>query len=205
MCFSAEASFTAAGALGATGVFFISRCWREKKIWLALIPCFFALQQASEGFLWVSFRDGVFPNSWSRAAEFMYLFFAYCFWPVWMPFALLQVEKVPWRRSLMRILLLMGSLFFLFGIFSIQSRIDEAKVVHYSISYGEANVTLQVLYAMVVVSPIILSTIPRMWIFGLLALVSFVISHLLFAYAFTSVWCFAAALICLGIYLVLKI
>jgi hypothetical protein len=205
MCFSAGASFTAAGALGSTGIIFVSKFYRDKRLWIALIPCFFAIQQAAEGFLWLAFNWGVFPNGWSLAAESLYLFFAYCFWPVWMPLALLRVEEVPWRKAIMKVLLLIGCFYFALGGFAVWKGLDEAHVVHHSISYGEVSLWTQLLYAIVVISPFFLSSIPKMWILGLAILLSFIVATLAFAYAFTSVWCFAAALICLGIYLVFRL
>ena len=56
MCFSAPASFVAAAVTGAVGVAAMMRVHRREELPLAAMPLFFAVQQAIEGFLWLSLR-----------------------------------------------------------------------------------------------------------------------------------------------------
>ena len=54
MCFSASASFLAASLLLVTGIYALKKVKSKKQIPLALIPLFFAFQQAAEGVIWLS-------------------------------------------------------------------------------------------------------------------------------------------------------
>ena len=84
MCYSAPASFSAAIILAVIGVVVIYR--KPKRLLpLALIPCFFAIQQFAEGFVWID-PESTLPKS-------TYLFFAYAFWPMWIPFATFFAEE----------------------------------------------------------------------------------------------------------------
>src|SRR5690606_8023290 len=68
---------------------------------LALIPWFFAIQQASEGFVWLKIPEGI-------AAKNIFLFFAYVFWPIWIPFSLYFAEENPIRKQLLTLCLGIG-------------------------------------------------------------------------------------------------
>ena len=93
MCFSAQASFLASVALFPLGVAAVGTTWnqdRRELLPLAATPLFFSLQQACEGFVWRWIEGPPLPSPEAPplpvvAASLAYLFFAYAFWPVWMP------------------------------------------------------------------------------------------------------------------------
>ena len=61
-----------------------SRFW-----WLFLFtPLFFATQQLSEGFVWLRVAKTDTPS----AAAYIFSFFAFCFWPLWVPCVCLVME-----------------------------------------------------------------------------------------------------------------
>lgn len=206
MCFSAEASFTAAALLGMGGGLLIKNCWQDKKLlFLSCIPLFFALQQLSEGILWLAFDQNLYGVPWSLTAQYIFMFFAYLFWPAWIPFAYLFAEKVEWRRYVQGTALVLGMLLYCYGAFTFfASPPIRAQVVENSIFYVAGGTLPKALYLTVVLLPIFVSSLPRMWIIGTLTAICFVIADYLYAYKFASVWCFFSAIVFAGLYFVLK-
>src|SRR5262249_22728319 len=58
MCFSAAASFSAAGLLGLTGIATLAQVRNRAELPLAFTPLLFAAQQAVEGALWLTVPQG---------------------------------------------------------------------------------------------------------------------------------------------------
>lgn len=195
MCFSAEVSFTSAALLGAVGLYLGRKFWGDRCFLISITPLLFALQQFAEGWLWVGLTQHSYPDLLSLFAEYVYLFFAYMFWPVWIPFAGLVAERDSERKKWLKIVLAVGLLLFIFnGIYLIHTYPVTASVVGHSVSYGPAATLLAIIYGLVVVSPFFITSLPRMKVVGLLVAGSFIISFLVYTYAFTSIWCFVAAL-----------
>ena len=205
MCFSAEASFVAAAALGGSGAVLTNKFAGTKKVWLAATALLFGVQQAAEGVLWLAIRSGEYPNIWGLGAQYLFLFFAYMLWPVWMPMAFMAAEKQLWRKRVMGLCLIPGVAFFLvFGLHMIFDELSLAQIINCSISYGESPLGYRLVYAAGGLIPFFVSSIPRMWILGLLIGVAFGVADYLYFYAFTSVWCFFAAVIVIGFFFLLK-
>ena len=81
MCFSAGASFGAGAILSVVGVASIRKAQSPSKILFASIPLLFAMQQITEGFLWLSVTDPTYA-SLEQVTTFGFLFFAQVAWPI---------------------------------------------------------------------------------------------------------------------------
>lgn len=206
MCFSAPASFTAAICLGVLGCYLTQKFKRDKKIFLALIPCFFAIQQFFEGVLWIALTHNYYPDaSWSLFAQYAFLFFAFIVWPIWIPFSLFYAEVVSWRRSIFLTIFVSSLAFLLYHLSLVYSDTVRAKVIEKSITYSaNSSEWVKGMYLLLVVFPFFISSIPKMWSLGVLVFVSWLISDYFYSQMFTSVWCFASAIIFMGLLLVLK-
>ena len=209
MCFSATASFTAGAALLPAGVYCCRQALRKERrlLPLAVVPILFGIQQVAEGFVWLAVNRGDTPAATGPALVF--LFFALAFWPFWPAFSANFLPLSPPRRVVAGALLAV-SLFwfvFLFGQIALDpDRYLNIRVVHHSLHYGYDHLPLydyipqpllRTLYFLNVAAPMLLGvgeSRQLRW-FGLLLVGSVVVSYLLFAYAFTSVWCFFAAVI----------
>ncbi len=100
MCFSATASFTAAAVTGALGLFAMARTRRLHDLPLAATPVLFAVQQVTEGLIWL--RMPMEPHaSIGGPLILTYLLFAQVFWPAYAPLAVWILEPNPKRRALM--------------------------------------------------------------------------------------------------------
>lgn len=96
MCFSAEASFTAAAVLVPAGAATVYGAYRRNPRYLpiAALPVFFGLQQLFEGLVWVG-KDLSSSSMIDRYA-LAYMFFTWLAWPVWVPLSTYFLE--PCRR-----------------------------------------------------------------------------------------------------------
>lgn len=199
MCFSAPASFTASAILGAMGAALISRVKDKSLLPIAMIPCFFALQQGSEGIIWLKLSN-------MEHAKNIYLFFAYVFWPIWIPFSLYFAEKNPLKKQVLSILLGIGVALacILFLV------IPESKTVFYdrSVRYLEntpfdlySNICL-LFYGLAGLLPFFISSVPRIWGVGLLMLLAGIATFTIERVSFVSLWCFWSALISMSLFFV---
>jgi len=222
MCFSSTASFTAAVALVPLGLLAVRQAQRngqQGRLPLALTPWLFALQQVSEGVVWLGLDDSGGNGTTApltRAAALLFLFFACALWPAWMPWLALRFGDsllTPWRRRLIRLLALVGLAFGLGLWLPLPLDSDRLQIVvvggsiHYATTFlgsGVINHTLgSGLYALLVGLPLLLVPSGRLRLFGLLVLLAFALAQLAYLHAFTSVWCyFAAVLSALAVWVV---
>src|ERR1041384_5110770 len=102
MCFSAKASFIAAGTLSIIGLLSISKAATNTKklIPLASTPLLFALQQASEGLVWIALTTGL-PSHFYKIGMYNFVFFAGTWWPLWIPIVLYVLENDSVKKNLL--------------------------------------------------------------------------------------------------------
>lgn len=205
MCFSATASFTASGILTPLGVYALGRCYHADRRYLALaaFPLLFGIQQAVEGWGWLAIEGGV--QSDIHRAALGFLFFAYFLWPLLVPLSTCFVEESRERRVLFLSISLVGGLFglSLYSPLFLNADWLSVQIANGSILYQSTLIYdgviprtgVRLIYAAIVGLPLLFSTIPSIRIFGVLILLSVISGFLFFAYAFTSIWCFIAAIL----------
>ena len=202
MCFSATASFSAGAFLLGIGALTLRSARRPRERMFAAIPLLFAVQQLTEGVIWMTFRYEA-PQI-NRVMTQVYAFFSHVLWPAWIPLAVLLME-VPERRH--RVLLAFAGagaavaayLLYVLVAFPPVSQPTGQHVEYLSPHFFAAEVMTVYLLA-TTVSPL-LSTHGVVKIFGVLALLSFGAAYYFYAAWFISVWCFFAALLSVVIYL----
>ena len=206
MCFSAQASFVVAAGTGSIGLATFNRERSSSLRWLALAPGFFALQQASEGLVWLHLNGNIEAAPLSRIAQYIYLTFAMVFWPTYAPFAVTMSEKIRFRRCLCSLVVVVGLLMSAFNAYQLVISSEAPAVLGHSIKYGygDGDFSWRLTYGIVSLIPLFISSLRKMWILGTLALLGFVVSDSLYYEAFVSVWCFYAAVISIALYLILK-
>lgn len=211
MCFSAPASFTLGSALIAIGTITISKIKTKKHLLIALIPLFFGIQQYSEGVLWLYSEN---PNYIATFSKNIFLFFAFFFWPIWIPLSLLVAETITSRKTAIAVFLGIG--ISIGGLLSLLIPSMRPQVYCSSIQYAFdpkllSSITflflpglVLIFYVLAVVTPLFISSLKWTKILGALIALSAIVILIIDRAFFTSMWCFFAALASLAIYYVLK-
>ena len=201
MCFSATASFSAGVVLLGIGTLTLKSARRPRELLFAAIPLLFAIQQLSEGVIWLTFRyEAPLLNV---VMTHVYSFFSHALWPVYVPMAVFLIEPPGRRRQALLAFAATGIavgvyLLYILVAYPIVSRPTGQHIEYVSPHFFETAVmTLYLLST--TVSPM-LSTHRMVQAFGVLALLSFGAVYYFYATWFISVWCFFAALLSAVVY-----
>ena len=195
MCFSAEASFFAAGLTGAAGLVALSLTERREQWPLAAMPLFFAAQQTVEGLLWQELAlsaESYDVVLWTR----VFLMFALVFWPVYAPLAVVLVEPDRRRRQWMGLLVLCGvavSIYFLTSLIETPrvAAIGGAYIVYSS--DPDLPVPMLLFYPLATCGAAALSSHRLVRLLSAVLITGGFVAYYAYWHAFTSVWCFFAA------------
>ena len=202
MCFSATASFSAGALLLGIGTLTLKSARRPRELPFAAIPLLFAIQQLTEGVIWLTFSmDAPLLN---LVLTYVYSFFSHVLWPAYVPVAVWLMEPPGWRRQALFAFVAAGSavgLYLLYNLvaFSVVSR-PVGQHIEYVSPHFFAAATMTLYLLSTALSPV-LSTHRVVRIFGVLALSSFAAAYYFYATWFISVWCFFAALLSAVVYL----
>ena len=202
MCFSATASFSAGTILLGLGALTLKSARSPRELPFAAIPLLFAIQQLSEGVIWLTFRYEA-PQL-NIVMTHVYSFFSHVLWPVYIPVAVLLLELPGWRRRALFVFvaagLMVGAyLLSVLAIFPVLSR-PIGQHIEYISPHFFALAVMTLYLMSTTVSPL-LSTHQIVRVFGVLALSSFAAAFYFSATWFISVWCFFAALLSAVVYL----
>jgi len=208
MCFSAGASFAGGIIISAVGVASVRKVRKPTQRLFAVIPLFFGFQQFAEGVLWVTLRAG--GHEWlQNAATHIFLITAMVIWPVMIPLSMWFMEEAKKRKKILAGLIAIGGILSLFYAFCFISYNVTPQISGFHIRYVDdfpkTLVTIaSFFYPVSTVAPLFVSSVRRMWLFGIVITVSYLVTGIFFAQYLTSVWCFFAALISVVIYGMLR-
>jgi hypothetical protein len=173
---------------------------------IAAVPLLFGVQQLCEGLVWFGIGQG--NSNLTRIAATGFLFFALAFWLFWIPFSAMFLEQ----RKQFKYVLGLGALLGLTGgavlFLPVVLNPDALRVseVHHSIFYDYAappalfiapQFMWHLFYVAIIALPLIFLKNKRLIWYSTALVVSAVLSHVYFWYAFASIWCFFAAIISL--------
>jgi len=204
MCFSASASFISGSVLSIAGIAAMQKTATRRHLPFACISFVFAIQQFSEGFVWLSLTNAAYKN-WLEVSTNIFLIFAHVVWPILIPLSVLLIEKNIRRKNVLFLLLGVGIMlgaYHIFGImyYSFSAQIDGSHI-QYEYNYPALLITLcGIFYGVAIVLPLLLSSVKKMWVFGLAIILSYVITSVFYHEYITSVWCYFAALLSVIIY-----
>jgi len=198
MCFSAGASFGAGAVLSIVGIAAIKQSHTTSQRVFAAIPLLFAVQQVSEGFVWLALLNPAYAF-WLGPAMYFFLTFAYVLWPSWVPFSILLLEKNSRRRKVLYATLGTGLIVAAYLGYRLLTQNIHATISGMHIYYymGPPAALLHyfgVLYFASTAIPCFLSSVKKMWLFGSSIAVSYFVTKLFFDDYELSVWCFFAAI-----------
>jgi hypothetical protein len=210
MCFSAQASFIASGGLVMIGILTMRIVKDRSLLPIAIVPFMFGLQQFSEGLIWLGQGiDGAEDLLWYRLATWIFLMFAYCTWPVWIPLSMWAAEKNEQKTKYLGVLTLFGGCIAGFNLYWGLSHDTQVKVVNHSIQYitpssDELNLAIKYLYTIPALLPFFISSVRGIWGMGAGVAIGFVVANWIYYETFASVWCFYAAVVSLYLYQVIR-
>ena len=163
---------------------------------LAAMPLFFAIQQTIEGFLWQTFpavSDGTQATFWTG----LFLLFALVFWPVYAPVSVWLIEPDRARRQWMMLSIVAGAIVSAYFVWSLGLAPQIATVDSGHIVYsGDPNMPeiFRILYPIAVCGAGILSTQRPIRLLAMILIASSLVAYAVYWEAFSSVWCYFAAL-----------
>lgn len=212
MCFSATASFTAATLLLPAGLASMYKAYQTDRRYLAIctLPLLFGIQQLFEGLVWIGDASGDMTEVGRYSLG--YMFFSWIAWPVWVPVSTYFLEpsnRKPYYLGFIVLGSFLGAGQYL-PYFVHQGWLVVTFLPH-SIVYGGVELFdfimmrqfTYMIYSIVVVLPLLLSSQIEARIFGLLVAAVLIVTYVFFSFAYISVFCFGGAL--MSFYLVAMI
>ncbi len=208
MCFSATASFAASAILAVLSLLSFKEAKHRTMLLLACSPLMFALQQASEGFVWLSLTYPAWESiQWY--ASYFFLFCALIWWPLWIPLSLALLEPHILQKKILVNLLTFGCFFSIVMVMCLYTYGATPSIEGHHIYYaltipGEIYSFLGVLYLIPAVLPFFVSSLWGMNILGGTIIASYAISYIFYRVCLLSVWCFFAAILSLIIFVIIR-
>jgi hypothetical protein len=196
MCFSATASFTAGIGLIVVGALTLHRCARPSELPFALVPALFGIQQCLEGALWLTFPAK--PLGMNAALTQAFSYFSQVLWPIYIPLAVLLLEPAGWRRRMLLLITVAGTVcgLFLFSYLVRLPVISELRGQHIVYIFPHFHVMAATgLYLLGTCVGPLFSSHSMVRLFGLAASLSFIATYVFYATWFISVWCFFAGVL----------
>lgn len=212
MCLSAPASFIAGAILATMGTALACRVKSKRLLPLAFIPWFFAIQQCAEGIVWLYLPEAQ-QSYIAIGAKDLFLFFAFVFWPLWIPFSLWFAETNQKRKQgiaacfgmgLMQVALLACTIPYVTAV-SYRSNIQYLlELNHNHLLMGKQFSCIMIFfYAVATLLPLFLSSLKKMWVLGICVACAGIAIYLIDHHFFVSLWCFFAAWISLCLFFIL--
>jgi hypothetical protein len=210
MCFSAAASFIGGGVLTALGTTTILTNKEPSRRLFAAIPFVFGVQQISEGFVWVSLQSPDPVPVVKAVSITLFLIAAVLVWPTVVPLSMLLMEKEKKRRAVLWVLTGLGvavSLAHVVGmlVYTVTARIDGLHILYALDSPFPLAIVTMCGYLLATILPMFASSVKRVYVFGLVVVVSYVVAELFYREYLVSVWCFFGAIASAVIWWVLKV
>ena len=193
MCFSATASFAAAGGLALVGAATLLERPSPRMSLLAATPLIFAAHQAIEGFVWL----GISAGGPAQALVKTWVFIAEVFWPTYVPLAVLLLTPGRRRRQGLFALLATGLVVSGYFLLILTQNVYGVVAIDGNLRYAPqapAPHRLPGLYLLATVAPLLIARERFVLAFGIAVLAGAIVTELYFAHAGPSVWCFFAAI-----------
>lgn len=196
MCFSAPASFIAAGLTGFVGIACVTKARETREMPLAAMPMLFSIQQTIEGLLWLELP--VAPHGpQASLLTLAFLVFAKVLWPAYAPLAAGLVEPDPVRRRAMLALAVGGVAVGAYFLSDIVANERDAWILGGHIVYDsqpEVSWSFGAVYLLATCGAPLLSSHPAIRALGAVVLAGALVTWVFYWQAYSSVWCFFAAL-----------
>ena len=202
MCISATTSFVAAGGIAAVGLATLRHVDHPRSALFAAMPLLFALQQFTEGFVWLGL-EGRVGDLTLQHSTFLFTLYAQGILPFLLPLAVLLIEPRGLRFYGILICTLLGAGLSAYVIYAVVAYPSTCFIDRHSIVYRNEltdKLWVATVYVIVICGALVLSTHRVVRWFGILNILGLIIVLAAKAYAFTSVWCLYAAILSVMLY-----
>jgi len=211
MCFSSTASFSASLVIGTIGVVTYKKSKDSNLKFLGAIPFLFAVQQFTEGFVWLSFNNFNFQFIQESATK-AFLFFAWVLWPILMPYSIYHIEEPGVKKKINFYLLLLGIVSGLHSIYMLFADNVQPLVNDFHIDYivststfeKKIQVIQQISYVVVTVLPLFVSSLKGAKVLATANFIALISAFIFFKHSLPSTWCFFAAILSGIIYWIVR-
>lgn len=218
MCFSTQASFLTASIIGTIGLASVAKAKKPLRL-LAVTPLLFAIQQALEGINCITLDSSDTTSLFHKASLYGFVVFASIVWPIWVPFVLFRSERNKARKKLLGVNIIIGcfiALVSMMCMFFLGWRVElRSHHIHYLIEGDTLSSLLGsfvsfvrylifYIYLLPTVGSFFITSLRHAWLVGAVLLVGWLTSIIFYSMAFSSVWCFFAALGSAVIYYIVK-
>ena len=202
MCYSAPASLAASGVLAVSGIATLRINKKKSEIPLSLFPLIFAAHQLTEGLLWLN-HTGDVPDTYKLGLIYIFVFIAFVFWPIYVPFAAYLTETGRMRRKIIIFCQLVGIYIGISFLVSIIRTPPDATFMEHSIAYAVSGPPKAIApYMIAVTIPFLIATDKRLLLLGIAMLAAYATAtYTACSGTFPSVWCFYASILSIIIYL----
>jgi len=198
MCFSAEASFGASAIILGIGIVAIKKSTNLPQKILSCIPLVFSVQQFAEGILWLSLSHPSL-SKWNKIATYSFLVFAQVVWPILIPLSVMLLEKERKNKKILSAFLIFGIILSSVLSYCLLFYKAEASIscnhIRYDLYYPIHLKYSGIFYFIPTVIPPLISSVKRFRLFGIVIVLSYIISKIFYQYYLISVWCYFAAII----------
>ncbi len=204
MCFSANASFTAGVVVGGIGLATLPMVRQRRELAFAALPVVFGVHQILEGVIWSQLDHEPTGTAIRSPAVIAWLLIAWTLFPILVPVAVSLFEPDPRRRRMMYSLAALGAAI---GVVLLVTSIVKGATVQVDQHHLRYNLSLDptwvfaLPYVAATCLPMLLSSHRFVVVFGIVLTASMALTVALSAWAFTSVWCFFAAILSTGLFL----
>ncbi len=202
MCFSATASYTSGVAIGALGLATLPMVRNRRELPFAALPLVFGVHQILEGVIWTQLDDT--GGSIRTPAVVLWLFIAWTLLPIGIPLAVSLFEPDRVRRRVMYCLAALGAAIGLVLFVALMSSGTTADVQGHHVRYHlalEPGWVVALSYVAATCLPLLLSSRRFVVWFGIALTTSMAVTVAVNTLAFSSVWCFFAAFLSVGLFM----
>lgn len=157
--------------------------------------------------MWLTLKSGG-DDRLQFFATYFFLFMALIAWPTLIPLSMYKLEKIKRRRKILLPFLAGGTLLSTYYAWCLVTHSVSPQINQFHIMYSNnfpqrLQMAAFVVYVAVTLTPLFISSVRRMKLFGSLMFVSCLVTGVFYAETLTSVWCFFAALISVVIYVII--
>jgi hypothetical protein len=201
MCFDATASITSGVAIGAIGAATLPLVREPRERPFAALGFVFGVHQLLEGMVWLRLDAGD-PATIHDPAVAAWLLIAWAILPLWVPLSVARFEPDRARRRAVQALAVLGGAVGIWLFAAGWAGQTTVTVDHHHLVYGVGvNPWLVgVLYVAATCGSLLLSSHRFVKLFGLALVGSMALTLAVAAVAFSSVWCFFAAVMSVGLF-----